>query len=540
MSIRLIALVLPLLTLLSATGSDAHDLSPSGISVDAPPIDEIPTAPTEALQGLVNTAKVWEVDLPVTVCFMDGSEAAKAFFVDRAREWTDNAPGLDVGFGRAPAYNDCSVENGDIRVSFNSAGDWSYVGRDATRVIAGKPTLNLSTLRTGLTARTRVIATSNALHEFGHALGAEHEHQRSEFSACLARLDLEQIKRSTRWDDDKIGKNITDILQGRGEADYDATSIMNYHFPANWFLPGTDASCQLPRRTVLSDGDRAIIAGLYPETRALQDQFLTGLLQRASFAAQNLEEDERIAFEFAFDDALPMEFKQGNGGVSVTSSNVGVIVDGNVTTTGGSGPTIGVVGGSVIIGDQRPPQPEQVEIIVTPIVEYTRQISNTIKHPRVGASTGDLFNKECKSFTYGATPGWQIDTNTARFVDLVTKAWNSRRFTAKTAQTVTAEFCAKSQMHNITSKRTGDSYGSVQYVETRTDSGTEPGTPVTIILRTPNTSSTIAVASNAVGFTALIKEPGKPSVQASAGQTGNYRISLDQTSKLLTVQWAPQ
>ncbi len=541
MSIRFSILALPFVVFLPPIKSVAHDLSPSGVSIGAPPLAEISAAPNDALQGLVDTAKIWEIDLPVTLCFLDGSAAAKRFFVDRVREWTDNAPGLDIGFGQAPDYNVCSVVNGDIRVSFNSAGDWSYVGRDATRVKAGEPTLNLSTLRSGLTERTRALATGNALHEIGHALGAEHEHQRSEFAACLSRLDLEQIKRSTQWDDDKIEDNITDILKGRGETTYDPASVMNYHFPANWFQPGTDASCLRPRRTVLSDGDRAIVAGLYPATQVLRDEFLNGLVRRATQAAQGLEGQERQSFEQAFDAALPQEFKQQNGGISVASSTVGVIVDGSVAATAsGSSVAIGTVGGSVTIGEQRPPQPEQVEIVATPIVTYSRQARKTIKHPRVGASTGDLINKECKSYTYGATPGWQIDTGTPTFVDLVTKAWSSRRFTARTAQSVTAEFCAKAQIHKITEKRTGDSYGSVQYVETRMDSGTEPGAPVTIILRPPNTSSTIAFPSNAVGLTALVNEPGKSPVQASGGQTGNYRITLDQTSKLLTVQWAPQ
>lgn len=518
-----------------------HDLNADGTQIgSAPLLPERSVAPTGALQGLVDTAKIWEVKTPITVCFLDGNSNSKAFFVDLAKSWLSSAHGLIVDFGSSPNFYNCTSQNGDIRVSFSGSGDWSYVGRDATLIAPGKPTLNLSTLRGGLTPRTKAIATGNTLHEFGHALGAEHEHQRSEFATCLAQLDLVRVKQETGWDDDKVQANITGILKGRGETTYDPYSVMNYQFPATWFKSGSDSSCLRERRLELSQGDKNLIAHLYPNTEVEQNAFLQELKARAVSAAESLDETQKKRFQTAFNEALPSNFRRNNGGVKLTITE-GVQNSGrlNVTATGGS-VAVGVARDiDVTLGEQRPDQPENVEIVVTPLVRASRVVRRPVTQPRAGISTGDLTRKKCRSYSYGPASGWAIDPTTLTFVSLVTKAWSRQRFTQRSPDGVTAEFCAKSQISGL-KKKTGDSFGSVHYFETKTVTEDRPTTPVTVILRPPNTSSTIQVPENAISFTALIKEAGKQDVQASEGRVGNYLLSLDSVSKFLTIQWAPQ
>ena len=61
-----------------------------------------------------------------------------------------------------------------IRISFKEEGSWSYLGKDALQIAAGKPTMNYGWLTPDSQDQeySRVV-----LHEFGHALGAIHEHQ---------------------------------------------------------------------------------------------------------------------------------------------------------------------------------------------------------------------------------------------------------------------------------------------------------------------------------------------------------------------------
>ncbi len=81
--------------------------------------------------------------------------------------------------------------------SVASDGDkcWSVVGKDTLNVKEqDKPTMVLS-----LNGHTHYIQESLVIHEFGHALGLEHEHQRSEFWDVLGKfLDTDKMKKSSR------------------------------------------------------------------------------------------------------------------------------------------------------------------------------------------------------------------------------------------------------------------------------------------------------------------------------------------------------
>lgn len=126
---------------------------------------------------------------------------------------------------------------------------------------------------------------------------------------------------------------------------------------------------------------------------------------------------------------------------------------------------------------------------------------------KVGVSTGDLFNKECQDFEFGASEGSAIVPGSARFVDITRQADSEMSIVGETRDRIVARFCAQSQMHDLFNKRTGDSFARIQYDETSIDtvekteaievsvSDTGAGFAISLPLA-PNDVSGVLVAEN--------------------------------------------
>ncbi len=109
------------------------------------------------------------------------------------------------------------------------------VGTDAMNIALDKPTMVLN-----LKHFTPVQQVSIVVHQFGHALGLEHEHQRPDFwNAVEKHLDIERIRRDLKavgykakggdppfegdwYKRDHLGVSVNSL------SDYDPTSIMHY------------------------------------------------------------------------------------------------------------------------------------------------------------------------------------------------------------------------------------------------------------------------------------------------------------------------
>lgn len=123
----------------------------------------------EQLQDTANTRnKLWTNTSLLKVSFKDGSETLQQKVITYANLWSD-ASGITFEHVN---------EGGDIRISFDGqSGSWSYVGTDATKVADSEVTMNYGWLTDQSTdEEIRQVV----LHEFGHALGLIHEHQRSD------------------------------------------------------------------------------------------------------------------------------------------------------------------------------------------------------------------------------------------------------------------------------------------------------------------------------------------------------------------------
>lgn len=136
-------------------------------------------------------------------------------------------------------------EDATVRIGFDpNDGSWSYVGRDVLGIRdAVERTMNFGW------ALTTPYGRDTALHEIGHTLGLEHEHQ-NPFSGIV--WEEEAVRSYFRgppnnWNDQQINHNIIDKIAVNSVkgTEWDPNSVMEYEFepglvrqPAQYFTAG--------------------------------------------------------------------------------------------------------------------------------------------------------------------------------------------------------------------------------------------------------------------------------------------------------------
>jgi hypothetical protein len=242
-------------------------------------------APAEALQSarFVYLAGVAWPNPVITVCFWNGTKQTQDFVMKFANDWAKYAAitfdyktdGVNHICQDAQSANiRVSLDDGDARDLYvnqedNRKGNWSYLGNlDLSNLLV---TLNLPDV-----VKLRSVDplwTRHAIrHEFGHALGLEHEHQRAE---CSGWFNLEQIAKDTGWTVDRAREQVGSFpdsdLAGLGfVGDYDKESVMQYNFARSWLLekPGESNPCVRADIENLSEKDKVGIRVLYPPVAA--------------------------------------------------------------------------------------------------------------------------------------------------------------------------------------------------------------------------------------------------------------------------------
>ncbi|MGF3028032.1 M12 family metallopeptidase [Methylobacterium aquaticum] len=237
--------------------------------------DKDPALPRIA-EGVTNGFKLWSAGSVVSVCFFDSSSDVRRQFADIANTWLKNA-NLKFDFGAAPDFRSCDDGSQyNIRVSFNNTGNWSYVGTDAVRVDRSAPSLNV---QSGNNSGQHVTSANQfktvVLHEVGHALAMEHEHQ-SPAAKCDQEFNWPVIYRTFAqrysWDKEKVDTNLRSLAKSPRirTTEYDPNSIMHYHFDAWMFHRGVASKCYTAENTMLSALDLATITAIYPADRGGQ------------------------------------------------------------------------------------------------------------------------------------------------------------------------------------------------------------------------------------------------------------------------------
>jgi len=228
-------------------------------SKNAPPVKRAPklfgaSSMSAPLKMALEAGKKWADGKTLNVYFLDGSATQKQRVVAQAMKWTKFA-NVKFNFSARKA-------SAHIRISFVADdGSWSYIGTDNLGIPKTKPTMNFGWLRddTDDTEYERVV-----VHEFGHALGAIHEHQNPKGGiewnlpavyAYFAGPPNFWSKEDT--DINVVGKYSVDQLNA---SKFDPNSIMLYQFDGALIKGGTPTKFN----TRMSRGDKRFIKKQYP------------------------------------------------------------------------------------------------------------------------------------------------------------------------------------------------------------------------------------------------------------------------------------
>lgn len=286
----------------------------------------------------------WDASSSVSVAFLGGSTVLHEQIAVAAATWTQYANikfdfGVDIATGtyRTWTRSDAAY-SADIRITFDEVGYWSTIGRQSNNAQVAppnEPSMSLAKFDTALPADWEQIV----LHEFGHALGFKHEHQHpagdcdieyrwwddpgyvvtplpnpQNIPCVFAYGDQLVVDDSGKrpglyrimggypnyWSICKIDHNLRQLEPSSAFllGPYDENSIMKYHFPAFMYQNGDHSPCYSGENAVLSDGDKAGAAMLYPheagEIENVASQMVTLLDEALSFEAMRPEIQEYL------------------------------------------------------------------------------------------------------------------------------------------------------------------------------------------------------------------------------------------------------
>lgn len=147
---------------------------------------------------------------------------------------------------------------GDIRITTNTPQNASFIGTDALLVPEHEPTLYLAT------APEHPEFEAAILHEFGHALGLEHEHQHPKANIPWDEPKVyEYYSTHHQWTPQDIHNNLFSLLPADDalHGAYDKDSIMHYPI-ANELTVG---DWEVGVNTQISKLDRRNMRKAYPK-----------------------------------------------------------------------------------------------------------------------------------------------------------------------------------------------------------------------------------------------------------------------------------
>ncbi|KAK0618938.1 metalloprotease [Immersiella caudata] len=211
----------------------------------------------EPLHLAVNIKKHWHPGRTLSIKFLSGSPDLHAKVEKYADLWLMYA---NLKFNWLPM----DAPKADIRIDFQvGGGSKSLIGVDA--LLVTDQTQQTMNLEINLKNPDEYIRRK-VLHEFGHVLGCEHEHQSplASFEWNKEVIYAELGRPPNSWSKSKIDRNVINRLEAKeiSASIYDPDSIMLYQYPASWFKNSGGVGTK--NNTTLSTRDREWIKQTYP------------------------------------------------------------------------------------------------------------------------------------------------------------------------------------------------------------------------------------------------------------------------------------
>lgn len=233
-----------------------HSVDPTTsyeVAITENPANRQSTSSSRKKRAVARHTKFWAPGRTLRIAFLNGGQAFKDGVKAAASNWL---PHINLKFDFVEG------EEGDIRIRTDPSTYWSNIGTDALLTEDG-PTMVIGDWMLHIPLFNHYV-----MHEFGHALGAEHEHLHPEMTipwnkkAVYAAHGVPEDASEDNFQRREVDQRYFNLLDASevNYSPYDPLSIMHYPILQQW----TEGDFQIWHNFSLSEKDKAFMSKAYP------------------------------------------------------------------------------------------------------------------------------------------------------------------------------------------------------------------------------------------------------------------------------------